>query len=504
MNHFSIQKAKLILLATFLMLISQLHLKAQSKSSKRFVVIDLIVQDSSMLNNFYIQFEMHKNNVNTNLTLDKDFYKFKINKKNTRIKVPLSTNVNYGRIKCFYDGQIRLQPFDETGSSIYIFEKGDDIQLIITKRTIRFEGRKTEKYNCMQSINSDSNYDRTDYHKFAAQKKYKEMFEFLKSREDSVFKVKKNLIYQYKSKLNPEIYNLMLADCLAYYYSELLVILKMASNSDEEKKKIIIQTYDKWLKDIKTDGLNENVIVKSFRYCDFLFDKAVFETSFINRKDNGIQKVPYTFKALYDSIQNNHNGIIRDKVTLLTFYINLVFKDGGAYLEPAYKAMGTNIFKTSMSQLLKNYSATIYKFKLYDQYGKLRSLSEFKGKLLVLDFWFTGCLGCSVLAKELKPIIQSYIGNKDIEFISISIDTHKEVWLKSVNEETYSDKDQINLFTSGLGEQHLIIRDFSVQSYPALFLISKNGHIITATMPRPVKGKPETVLAFKKLINKNL
>lgn len=503
MNHFLIQKVKLTLLATFIVLISPIFLKAQNK---RFVVVDLVVQDSSMLNNFYIQFEMYKNDVNTNLDLDKDLHKFKINKKNTRIKIPLSTNINYGRIKCFYDRQIRCQPFDEKGSSVYIFEKGDEIQLIITKKTIRFEGRRTEKYNCIQSINSDSDYDRANYHKLAAQKKYKEMLEFLKSQEDSIFYFKKNLLNQYKLKLNPEIYNLILADCLAYYYHRLLVILKMEANLDKniEKKKIITETYDKWLKDIKTNGLNENIIVKSFRFCDFLFDKAVFETSFFNQQDTGLKKIPYTFKELYDSIQKNHNGIIRDKVTLLTFYINLVYKDGINYLQPAYKTMGNNVFKTSMSKLLKNYSASIYEFKLYDQYGKLRTLTEFKDKLLVLDFWFTGCLGCSILAKELKPIIQSYRGNKDVEFLSISIDTSKEAWLKSVNEETYSDKDQINLFTNGLGEQHPIIKNYNIQSYPALFLISKNGQMITATMPRPLKGKPETVLAFKNLIRKNL
>lgn len=504
MNHFFIGKAKLILLATFLLLISPILLKAQSKSSKRFVVINLIVQDSSMLKNFYIQFEMYKNNINTTFTSDQDYYKFKVNQKKTRIKVPLSTNLNYGQIKCFYDSQIRLQPFDEDGASIYIFEKGDDIQLIITKKTIRFEGMRTEKYKCIQNVNSNPDFDRTKYQKSASEKKYEEMFEYLESKYDSIFSKKKEILYQYKSKLAPEVYNLILADCQAYYNSKLLSILEVEMDSDEEKKKAILRTYDKWFKEINLTDLNETAIVRSFRFCDFLFDKAKFETSLLNQSGGHFQRNSYTFEALYNFIRKNPRGIIRDKLILLAFYFDMTSKNGFAYLEPAYKTMGNNIFRTSIFQLLKSYSSSIYRFKFHDQNGKLRTLSEFKNKLLVLDFWFTGCVGCSILAKELKPIIQSYNDNKNIEFISISTDKQKEEWLKSVNKEIYSDKNQVNLFTNGLGERHPIIQNYNIQSYPALFLISKNGQIITTAMPRPVKGKPETVLTFKNLIQKNL
>ncbi|MCX2454174.1 thioredoxin family protein [Pedobacter sp. PLR] len=505
MRHSASFRTTLIRLATYLFLIFPALLKAQSKTTpKRFVTIDLVVQDSTMLKDFYIQFEMCKNDVNTNYTLEKDIYTFKIINKETRITVPISTKINYGKIKRYHDNGITKEKLMENGAPIYIFEQGDHIKLYITKKTLAFEGKKAEKYNCIQSINSSPRFDRSQYISFETQKKYEEMFGEWKKQQDSAFNAKKDILKRYKPKLSPEIYNLILADCQGYYYARLLGQLNNNFNTDEKRKKTSFKTYNKWFESMDLLDLDEKALVKSYRFCDFLFHKESFEASFIARHNSGQKKIPYTFQQIYNSIQKNHAGIIRDKVTLLAFYYAIVHKNGKSYLDTAHKSMGNNIFKTSIANLINNYSGSIYEYELFDQYGKLRKLSEFKDKLIVLDFWFTGCLGCISLAKELKPIMRSYQGNKDVEFISISIDPKKEMWLKSVNDETYSHKDQVNLYTNGQSSQHPIIKNYSLSGYPTLFLISKKGKIITTAMPRPIQGRPETVENFKNMIDKNL
>lgn len=496
----------LMVLAAQLSFLFPLVLKAQNREmAEPFVTIELILQDSAMLKNFQLQFEMCKNEVNSHYnSQDVDLYTYKINDIKTQIKVPLSTKVNYGSIKCFYDNQVRIQPFNEEGLSIYIFEQGDKIRLIISKKTIHFEGENTEKYNCIQKINLNPIFDETQENIFARQKKYENLFEFYKVRLDSAFNHKKEVLKQYQLKLSPEVYNLILADCQGYYYANLLGTLKGNISPDAQMKKMIVKFYKQWFKDIDLLNLDEKTLVNSYRFCDFLFNKAQYETQLVTQLHNNHKTSEYTFSQIYDYIQKNHTGIIRDKITYLTFSFLMIYHNGRPYLETAYKQMSNNIFKTYLSNISANFSKPIYQFELFDQYGTLRKLEEFKGKLLVLDFWFTGCGACAKLAIELKPIIEYYKNDERIEFISISTDEEKKRWLKSVSEETYSDKNQINLFTNGLGSEHPIIKNYKVQAFPALFLISKEGEILTTSIPRPIKGRPETVTVFKKLISKNL
>jgi protein SCO1/2 len=60
-----------------------------------------------------------------------------------------------------------------------------------------------------------------------------------------------------------------------------------------------------------------------------------------------------------------------------------------------------------------------------NQLGKKVSLDSLKGKILVLDFFFSRCPAvCPGLAKSMKKLQDSYANSKDsiVQFISISID----------------------------------------------------------------------------------
>lgn len=117
-------------------------------------------------------------------------------------------------------------------------------------------------------------------------------------------------------------------------------------------------------------------------------------------------------------------------------------------------------------------------FKLHDSSEKLRSLSEFKNKIVLIDFWFTGCGGCAYYyTNTLKKVVNTFKNNKEIVFISISIDKNRETWLKSIQEHKYTSPDAINLYTDGLGSQHDFIKGNNIIGYPTMILLSKDGRI---------------------------
>lgn len=113
-----------------------------------------------------------------------------------------------------------------------------------------------------------------------------------------------------------------------------------------------------------------------------------------------------------------------------------------------------------------------YNFTLPDTEGRKVRLSDFKGKVIVIDFWFTGCRGCVKFNEKIAKVKESFSANKNIVFLSICVDRDKKLWLNSVRQGLYTDETSINLFTAGLGESHPLIQHYFIGSYPFSLLIN--------------------------------
>ena len=110
------------------------------------------------------------------------------------------------------------------------------------------------------------------------------------------------------------------------------------------------------------------------------------------------------------------------------------------------------------------------------------SLQELRGKLLYIDVWATWCGPCIKEMPALKELVKEY-ANKDIEFVSISIDSKNdyEKWRKMVPEKNVGG---IQLYDAeGLNSDFM--KAFSVSLIPRFMMIDSEGKIITAKAPRP-------------------
>lgn len=53
--------------------------------------------------------------------------------------------------------------------------------------------------------------------------------------------------------------------------------------------------------------------------------------------------------------------------------------------------------------------------------GVKGSINELRGKVVVLDFWFAGCVGCAAEHKSLNELAMKYAEKKDVVFLSVSL-----------------------------------------------------------------------------------
>lgn len=124
-------------------------------------------------------------------------------------------------------------------------------------------------------------------------------------------------------------------------------------------------------------------------------------------------------------------------------------------------------------------------FTLEDEKGNIINLQDFRGKVIVMDFWFTGCAGCVLLAPKLKKVEEKFSDNQDVAFLSISIDNEKNKWLHSVSQGKYTTGKGFNLYTQGKGVTHDVVKDYQIDGYPKLILIGADGILLANPAPDP-------------------
>ena len=106
--------------------------------------------------------------------------------------------------------------------------------------------------------------------------------------------------------------------------------------------------------------------------------------------------------------------------------------------------------------------------------GKEISLSDYKGKYVIIDFWGSWCGPCRASHPHLREIYDRYKGEK-FDILGIAADRKKEVIQKAVSEDhiTWA---QASMFEKREG-QKAIDKLYAISAFPTKFLINPKGVI---------------------------
>ena len=132
-------------------------------------------------------------------------------------------------------------------------------------------------------------------------------------------------------------------------------------------------------------------------------------------------------------------------------------------------------------------------FTYPDIQGKNISLSDFKGKVVLVDVWATWCSPCKAEMPHLVKLEKEMKG-KDVVFIGVSMDkaSDREKWAEFVKKE---DLEGIQLFADGGGK---ITGDYKINGIPRFMVFDKQGNIVTIRAPRP--SDPELKALLESLL----
>ena len=131
------------------------------------------------------------------------------------------------------------------------------------------------------------------------------------------------------------------------------------------------------------------------------------------------------------------------------------------------KAINNTIAKNPEANFTKGEKA--YDFIATDLDGNTFKLSDLKGQVVILNFWFTNCGPCIQEMPELNNLADNF-KNKKVKFLAVTFNK------KEIVEQFLKTKD-FN-FTL-IPNANNIISLYGVNTYPTTIVINKKGEIVT-------------------------
>jgi thiol-disulfide isomerase/thioredoxin len=110
--------------------------------------------------------------------------------------------------------------------------------------------------------------------------------------------------------------------------------------------------------------------------------------------------------------------------------------------------------------------------------GKPLKLSDYRGKIVLLDFWATWCGPCVGDTPELKAVHDALAKDERFVLISLSLDGDPQPAID------YVAKNDLKWVQGFLGDwsKTKVPEQFGVRGIPAYFLIGPDGKLITKTL----------------------
>ncbi len=119
-----------------------------------------------------------------------------------------------------------------------------------------------------------------------------------------------------------------------------------------------------------------------------------------------------------------------------------------------------------------------YDFTLEDQYGNTHTLSDYRGKIVFLNFWATWCPPCKKELPDIQELYEEYSNKTDSDIVFLTITFPGLGQEKSVSGIKKFTSDQGYTFPVLMDTEYITEEQYYINAFPTTFLIDPKGNIL--------------------------
>lgn len=195
------------------------------------------------------------------------------------------------------------------------------------------------------------------------------------------------------------------------------------------------------------------------------------------------------------------NGISFARLVVILSVLIFVV-GGGALLVKKSPFANTVIDESAKNRLLRKLDilpvpeqVAPMEFSLPDTRGQLVKLSQFKGKVLFLNFWTTWCSECRTEMPAMERL-RRRLQARDFAMVAVSLRESAETVKR------FMDQNRLT-FTALLDENGDIATTYAVRAIPTTFILDRRGHFIGMALGARKWDTAGSVKLFERLLEVN-
>lgn len=405
---------------------------------------------------------------------------------------------------------------------IYLIGSGDSLVIEILKDTITFSGQGKDKIECQYTIeknNIENKYSRMKGPVPVFRKLQGEYFLgydallWSKQEEKELYESDVAILKKYSRKMPEDFYKVLNSNLQFDYgisllrnfkmrYEELLAQKgnpKFNSESIEMIKKEIKKMSQYYYRELFTNHSVKTPSPDRFitKECITYWGDVAKLKSFPNIN---------SYSSISNYILTKFDGKLKD-LLIAKYVLEIQRTSASSSLPMLLKRISDTNYVNLLTQLIdvSKVGKKAYDFQLKDLNERSVKLSDFKGKIVLIDFWFTGCGACRSYYQEiLSEAERHFINNRDVIFLPICVDAVDSVFRNSVKKEIYTSANKenvINLSTAPQGANHPLIKHYNVTGYPQPLIVDRDGNIYNYSR-QDLRYKENLFKTIEKALNK--
>ncbi len=270
-----------------------------------------------------------------------------------------------------------------------------------------------------------------------------------------------------------------------------------------ENKKITVKAHIDSLREAKIEGSETQNALEAYNHLLKPFDerlRSIYQqyskatmandTEKIDRYEKEFNTVSDEQKATsLEFVNKNSNNVLGPYLIWGTLAYDLELEE----LEKLASQFSPEISNSIYVQQINEYITTLKNVAIGKPFseitlpgpdGKIKKLSDLKGKIILVDFWASWCGPCR---RENPNVVAMYNGFKEenFEIFGVSFDENKEKWVKAIEDDELNWKHVSDLkgWNSEAG------KIYGVRSIPHTVLINREGIIVDKNLRGDVLRK---------------